>query len=93
MSSLQHILDCCPEVRPSGEGWQANCPAHDDNVASLSIAEGKDGRVLLHCHAGCSVESICEAFEVTVADLFTDSVKSATPTVSTSTKLLNLGQT
>ena len=86
MSSLQHILDCCPEARPSGEGWQANCPAHDDNVASLSIAEGDDGRVLLHCHAGCSTESICEAFEVTVADLFPDRVKSAPSTLSTSTK-------
>jgi hypothetical protein len=86
VSSLQHILGCCPEARPSGEGWQANCPAHDDNVASLSIAEGDDGRVLLHCHAGCSTESICEAVEITVADLFPDSVKSATSTLSTSTK-------
>jgi putative DNA primase/helicase len=83
VSSLQHILDCCPEARPSGEGWQANCPAHDDNVASLSIAEGDDGRVLLHCHAGCSTELICEAVEITVADLFPDNAKSAT---STSTK-------
>ena len=86
MSSLQHILDRCREARPSGEGWQTNCPAHDDNVASLSIAEGDDGRVLLHCHAGCSTESICEAVEITVADLFPDSVKSATSTVSTSAK-------
>lgn len=37
MSSLQHILDCCPAARPSGDDWQAKCSAHDDNVARLLI--------------------------------------------------------
>jgi AAA domain len=33
--------------------WQALCPYHDDKMPSLSISEGGDGRVLVHCHAGC----------------------------------------
>ncbi len=70
LSSLQQVLDRCREAGPSGEGWQPNCPARDDNVASLSIAEGNDGRATLHCRAGCSPESICEAVEITVAHLF-----------------------
>jgi hypothetical protein len=32
----------------------------------------KDGRVLLHCHAGCSPESIVEALGLRISDLFLD---------------------
>jgi hypothetical protein len=42
----------------SGAGWSARCPAHDDQSESLSIGEGHEGKLLLHCHAGCSFESI-----------------------------------
>jgi hypothetical protein len=36
-----------------GNGWSARCPAHNDHNRSLSIGEGHDSRVLLHCFAGC----------------------------------------
>ena len=36
-----------------GKGFQARCPCHDDKHASLSIADGEDGKLLLYCHAGC----------------------------------------
>jgi putative DNA primase/helicase len=39
--------------RKSGRGWSACCPAHDDRTPSLSIQDSDDGRVLVHCHAGC----------------------------------------
>jgi putative DNA primase/helicase len=39
--------------RKSGRGWSACCPAHDDRTPSLSIQDADDGRVLVHCHAGC----------------------------------------
>ena len=51
-------------------GWQAHCPAHEDRNASLSISEGDDGRVLLHCHAGCSFDAITTAMGVNPGDLF-----------------------
>ena len=31
----------------------ARCPAHDDREPSLSIRDGDNGVVLVHCHAGC----------------------------------------
>lgn len=57
-------------ARPSGAGFIACCPAHADRSPSLSIREGIDGRVLLHCFAGCSVESVCDALRIKVSDLF-----------------------
>ena len=39
--------------RKAGAGWMARCPAHDDRKPSLSVATGKNGKVLFRCHAGC----------------------------------------
>jgi putative DNA primase/helicase len=41
---------------PSGNGWVAKCPCHDDRKPSLSIKEGEDGRLLMNCFAGCGCE-------------------------------------
>jgi hypothetical protein len=38
--------------RRSGRGWMTRCPAHQDRGPSLRIDE-RDGRLLVHCHAGC----------------------------------------
>lgn len=58
------------QPRLSGKGYIVQCPAHDDRKASLSIAEGNDGRVLLKCFCGCPIESICNAIGIQVKDLF-----------------------
>jgi hypothetical protein len=34
------------------------CPAHEDNTDSLSIRQTLDGKVLIHCFAGCSFASV-----------------------------------
>jgi hypothetical protein len=57
-------------VRKTSNGHEARCPAHPDQHASLSIAKGEGGRVLLHCHAGCSPEAIAAAVGLKLADLF-----------------------
>lgn len=49
--------------RRSGAGWIARCPAHDDRNPSLSIAEGKDGRLLLKCFRGCTFEEVIAALD------------------------------
>lgn len=50
--------------------WMAKCPSHPDNSPSLSISQGRDGRVLLHCHAGCAVTAILRASGLRLRDLF-----------------------
>lgn len=60
-------------VQSRGHGkWSARCPAHADNSPSLSIREGDDGRLLVHCFAGCTIEEITGALGLRVADLFMD---------------------
>lgn len=34
--------------------WTARCPAHEDGTPSFGIRQGKDGRVLVRCYAGCA---------------------------------------
>ncbi len=53
----------------TGGSYQVKCPCHDDNEASLTISEGKDGKVVLHCHAGCNTEDILRAKGLTYADI------------------------
>lgn len=79
MTPLQKLLSKLPGAKRSGKGWTDRCPAHDDGRASLSIAEGDDGRALVHCHAGCSTDAICGAVKLRPADLFPD--PSTLPTV------------
>lgn len=56
----------------SDGSFQAKCPAHDDKQASLNITEGKEGKIVLHCYAGCSVKDIVNRLELTMSDLFQD---------------------
>lgn len=61
------------EARRSGAGYVARCPAHDDEHASLSFADGNRGLVVkCHAGAGCSVARIAAAVKLRVADLFAD---------------------
>ena len=58
-------------ARERGPGrWSARCPSHDDKSPSLSVREGDEGTVLLHCFAGCSALDICGAIGVELRDLF-----------------------
>lgn len=53
--------------RHSGKGYSARCPCrlHNDKKASLSISEEPDGKMLFHCHAGCTYAEICQELGIT----------------------------
>jgi hypothetical protein len=57
-------------AKRSGNGWLAKCPAHDDGNPSLKIDEGADGRALVKCWAGCSVDAVLSSIGLTTKDLF-----------------------
>lgn len=68
--NIESLLCRLERVRRSGRGWIAQCPAHEDRIASLSIASGDDGRALLHCFAGCGAGDVVAAMGLSLADLF-----------------------
>jgi hypothetical protein len=58
-------------VKRTGRGsWLARCPAHEDKSPSLTVAEKEDGRILVHCFAGCGIDAITAAVHVDLSDLF-----------------------
>jgi len=57
-------------VRRSPRGWIARCPAHEDRHQSLSVGEGRDGRALVNCFAGCEAADIVRAVQLELRDLF-----------------------
>lgn len=50
--------------------WMARCPGHSDREPSLSIREGRDGRTLLNCFAGCTPTAVLKAAGLHLSDLF-----------------------
>jgi putative DNA primase/helicase len=65
-------------VKANGSNAMANCPAHEDTRASLSISERRDGNgVVLYCHAGCETQDIVAALGLTMSDLFDDDLMRA----------------
>lgn len=50
-----------PGSPDSGGEYSTVCPAHDDRKASLRWRVAEDGRVLIHCHAGCEFGDILES--------------------------------
>jgi len=48
------------EGKPNGDNsWQCHCPVHDDRESSLSVSVS-NGKILFHCHAGCSQSAVLE---------------------------------
>lgn len=51
-------------------GSSAQCPAHDDRQASLSIRQGRKGAILkCHVNPPCPADAILEALGMSAADL------------------------
>lgn len=70
------LLEQLEGVRKRGPGtWIARCPAHDDRSPSLSIRETDDGRVLIHCFAGCEARDVLAAIGLKFADLYPESLR------------------
>lgn len=65
------------DAREKGPGaWSASCPVpghgqgRGDRSRSLSVKQEPDGRILLHCFGGCSVEEILGAIGLDWDSLF-----------------------
>ena len=57
----------------------ARCPAHEDKTPSLQVGMTNEGKVLLHCFAGCPPLSIVHALGMSLGDLFPDGLEDNRP--------------
>jgi RecA-family ATPase len=82
-NALEHVLTaleragCNPEQGNTGS-YSALCPAHGDHNPSLSVSEGDDGRVLMHCHADCEIDMVMAALNLPMSALFAPDAKAGT---------------
>lgn len=68
--TIDNLISRLDKVKSTGKGkWLACCPAHSDKTPSLAVRQTDDERILLHCFAGCSVESVLGAVGMDFADL------------------------
>ena len=67
--TLDAFLELLEDVRPTGQGYVARCPAHEDREASLGVAESDEG-ILVNCYAGCPTDSVLDALNLKWSDLF-----------------------
>jgi len=69
--SVQDLLSKLEKVKQTNKGgWIARCPSHKDKNPSMTIAEVDDGRVLVHCFAGCGIDDIMGAVGLELDVLF-----------------------
>lgn len=71
MSALDLVVDALERAGSRRIGLNWTCPAHEDRNPSLSVAS-RNGKVLLHCHAGCEIPAILAALDLETTDLFDD---------------------
>jgi hypothetical protein len=70
LADFEHVLDRVQVASRNGEKAMCFCPAHDDrNNPSLSL-KAENGRLLLHCFAGCQPEDIVSEMGLEMKDLF-----------------------
>jgi hypothetical protein len=72
---VDRVLERLQGMRRVRDGWEALCPGRDHNQdgdqhASLRVALGCDGRVLITCRVGCPIDSILDATGLEWDDLF-----------------------
>jgi hypothetical protein len=65
--------------RVGRNSYVARCPAHKDRSPSLSVGIGREGRVLVHCFAGCSTHDVLAAVGLSISDLFPERVRDLSP--------------
>lgn len=68
---VSEILSRFSGVKVTTTGnWICRCPAHEDRTPSVTIRELEDGRILVHCFAGCGAADVVAAAGLSLSDLF-----------------------
>jgi len=78
-ANVETLLGRLEAVQASGKGWRAKCPACGGRSRKLSVTEGDDGRLLVHCFGGCEAGEVVQAAGLSLVDLFPERLPADTP--------------
>ena len=73
--------------RRSGGGYRAPAPCHGSRGLTLAIRDGRDGRTLLYCHAGCDYERVLRSLGLTPEALSTSRASASAQPVANRSRL------
>jgi DNA-binding transcriptional ArsR family regulator len=84
LADFEDVLDKLEVASRNGEKAVSFCPAHDDRTNPSLSLKAENGRLLLHCFAGCQPEDIVSKVGLGMQDLFAEggggsSIPSNTP--------------
>jgi hypothetical protein len=67
---VNDFLSRLDKVKSTGNGrWIACCPSHKDKSPSLSVRCLDDQRILVHCFAGCDIDSVLTSIGLELSDV------------------------
>lgn len=70
MNPIDILLSRLDGVKGNSPRYMAKCPSHEDKSPSLRVTSLDDGRVLIHCFAGCSAADVVASVGLELGDLF-----------------------
>ena len=56
--SAEQIARALGGAARNGRGWVARCCCHEDRRPSLSLGDGDNGELIVHCFANCDYRDI-----------------------------------
>ncbi len=71
LTPQQIAAKCGVTMSSTHRSAMVKCPSHKDKRASMRITQGLKATVL-YCHAGCTLDTICEALGIRSQQLFHD---------------------
>src|SRR5829696_390701 len=72
LADFEDVLDKLSVASRNGEKAMCFCPAHDDSSNPSLSLKAENGRLLLHCFAGCRPEDIVSEISLQMKDLFVE---------------------
>lgn len=73
-NKLDNLVSRLSKAKNTGsDSWIACCPSHDDKSPSMTVREAEEGKILIHCFAGCEINDILASVGLTIQDVMPDS--------------------
>src|SRR5215213_10128244 len=72
LADFEDVLNRLDVARRNGEKAMSFCPAHDDRTNPSLSLKAENGRLLLHCFAGCHPDDIVSKIGLGMKDLFSE---------------------